>query len=184
MLFRSAITLIYLFYALSANAQTGETDSLLAITKKGSINERVNALNKLCGQLMYDKPGEAKVYVKQSIRLADSAGYKLGLGDAYNMIGVVYDISGKYDSSIFYYEKAYAIFEEIKNLKGRGSSSNNLGLIYWNMADYDKALTYFFEALSDFEQVKNERFQSNALNNIGLVRRPGALHRLRAQRSP
>ena len=169
MLIRPAIIIICFLYTVSAYAQKSESDSLLAITKRGSINERVNALNKLCGQLMYDKPDEAKVYVKQSIRLADSARYKLGLGDAYNMIGVVYDISGKYDSSIYFYEKAYDIFEEIKNLKGRGSSSNNLGLIYWNMADYDKALTYFFDALSDFEQIKNERFLSNALNNIGLV---------------
>lgn len=169
MFIRPAIIIICFLYAVSANAQKSETDSLLTITKRGSINEMVNALNKLCGQLMYDKPDEAKVYVKQSIRLADSAGYKLGLGDAYNMIGVVYDISGKYDSSIYFYEKAYAIFQEIKNLKGRGSSSNNLGLIYWNIADYDKALKYFFDALSDFEEVKNERFQSNALNNIGLV---------------
>ena len=166
---RSNITFTFLFYSAFIFAQTSKTDSLIAITKQGSINEKVNALNKLCGQLMYDKPEEAKVFVKQSIRMADSARYKLGLGDAYNMIGVVYDISGKYDSSIYYYEKAFAIFQEIKNLKGRGSSSNNLGLIYWNMADYDKALKNFFDALGDFEQIKNERFESNALNNIGLV---------------
>ena len=163
------ITVCFLLITSLAFSQSTKIDSLINITKKGSITEKIDALNKLCGQLMYDKPEEAKVYALESIRKADSFHYKLGLGDAYNMIGVVYDISGKYDSSIYYYEKASVIFNQLNNLKGRGSSANNLGLIYWNMADYDKALIYFFEALKDFEKIKNERFASNALNNIGLV---------------
>lgn len=160
------------FFACSSlyvSAQSTKTDSLIAITKNGKPNEKVDALNKLSNEIMYDRPEEAKSYVLEAIKKAADANYKLGLGDAYNTLGVIYDISSKYDSSVYYYEKAIPIFNDIENLKGRGSAINNLGLIYWNMADYDKALHYFFDALKDFEKIKNERFQSNALNNIGMV---------------
>jgi len=144
-------------------------DSLLAITRGDDVKKKVDAFNKLCNLVMYDKPNEGKVYAFKAMELAEKENYKLGIGDAYNSIGIVYDISGKYDSSIYYYEKALPVFNSINNLKGRGSTTNNLGLIYWNMADYDKALQYFFEALKDFEAIKNEKFTSNALNNIGMV---------------
>jgi len=161
--------LMFSCLGFSAIAQTKKIDSLTNITKTGSTTAKVDALTRLCMELMYDKPEEAKVYVMQAIKNAKAADYQLGLGDAYNTLGIVYDVSSKYDSSIFYYEKAIGIFTSIKNIKGHGSAVNNLGLIYWNMADYDKALQCFFDALKDFEAIKNATFQSNALNNIGMV---------------
>ncbi len=162
---------IFIFTVITTSlpAQSNKKDSLLTITKNGNRTEKIDALNKLCNLLMFDKPEDAKVYVMEAIKRSIAEHYKLGLGDGYNTLGVVYDVSGKYDSSILYYEKAVVIFNDIENLKGRGSAINNLGLIYWNMADYDKALKYFFDALKDFEKIKNERFESNALNNIGML---------------
>ena len=53
----------------SAFSQSTKIDSLINITKKGTATEKIDALNKLCGQLMYDKPEEAKVYALESIRI-------------------------------------------------------------------------------------------------------------------
>ena len=164
--------LLLCFAALTSSAsfsQSKKIDSLQLVIRTGDIKQRIDALNKLCNEIMYDKPEEGKLYATQAIKKADSIDYELGLGDAYNMLGVVYDISGKYDSSIYYYEKAIPIFNKIQNLKGRGSAVNNLGLIYWNIGEFDKALSFFFKALEDFEKIGNDRFASNALNNIGLV---------------
>lgn len=165
----------FLFFLFITNfcakliAQTKKLDSLITITQKGKPEQQVEALTAICNLLMYDKPQEAKLYAIKAIDLANNINYKPGLGDAFNRLGIVYDISGKYDSSIFFYEKALVVYNDIKNLKGRGSAINNLGLIYWNKADYDKALTYFFDALKDFETIKNDQFTANALNNIGMV---------------
>jgi signal transduction histidine kinase len=161
---------IIAFFTQPSSAQQKKVDSLLNITKTtDDVKKKVDALNKLCNLLMYDKPQEAKQYIVEAMALAEKADYKLGMGDAYNSIGVVYDISGKYDSSIYYYEKALPIFNSISNQKGRGSTMNNLGLIYWNQSNYDKALSCFLDALKDFEAIGNDKFMSNALNNIGLV---------------
>ena len=156
-------------YPQNIHAQDKKTDSLLSITKKGTDKQKIDALNALVNIFVYDKPEEAKAYAFQSIALAQKISYDPGLGDAYTRIGIAYDVSGKYDSSIYYYEKALPIYNELNNLKGRGSALNNLGLIYWNMADYERALQYFFDALKDFESIGNDRYQANALNNIGLV---------------
>lgn len=164
--------LFFLLFSLSIHslsAQQSVADSLLAVISKTSGKEKIEALNALVNLVVYDKPEEAKAYARQSIELAEKIDYIPGLGDAYTRIGIAYDVSGKYDSSIYYYEKALPIYNELNNLKGRGSALNNLGLIYWNLADYDKALVYFFDALKDFETIKNDKYRANALNNIGLI---------------
>lgn len=160
---------LVLFFSISLSAQSPKMDSLKRVVSTGSREQQVDALNLLANIVVDDKPEEAKRYAARSIQLAEKINYKPGLGDAYNRIGIAYDISSKYDSSIYFYEKALVIYNDIKNLRGRGSALNNLGLIYWNKADYDKALHYFFEALKDFEVTKHDRFSANALNNIGLV---------------
>ena len=162
-------TFILFFTALHLHAQSKSFDSLLNISKTGQPKQQVDALNALAKLVVYDKPEEAKQYAQVSINIAKAISYDDGLGDAYNRIGIAYDVSGKYDSSIFFYEKALLIYNRLKNMKGRGSALNNLGLIYWNLADYDKALQYFFDALKDFEEIGDSRFTANALNNIGLV---------------
>ncbi|MBS1731767.1 MAG: sensor histidine kinase, partial [Bacteroidetes bacterium] len=168
-LYRLLLLYFALFTGSASFSQSKKIDSLQQVIRTGDTKQRIDALNKLCNEIMYDKPEEGKRYATQAIKTADSIDYELGLADAYNMLGVVYDISGKYDSSIYYYEKAIPIFNKIQNLKGRGSAVNNLGLIYWNIGEFDKALSFFFKALEDFEKIGNDRFASNALNNIGLV---------------
>jgi signal transduction histidine kinase len=160
------------FFILLCNggfAQQKNIDSLIAISKTGTPEKRVDAYNALCDALTYDKPAQAKLYAFTAIELAKNIQYKSGFAGGYNRLGVVYDISGKYDSSVYCYEIALKLFDEISDLKGRGSANNNVGLIYWNQGNTDKALSYFFKALADFESIKNDKYIANALNNIGLV---------------
>ena len=152
-----------------AGAQDKKIDSLLRVSKGTNKKEAVKALNNLVNILVYDKPNEAKQYAFQSMQLAAEIDDEAGLADAYTRIGIAYDVSGQYDSSIYYDEKALVIYNKLDAPKGRGSAQNNLGLIYWNMGDYDKALDCFFKALKDFETIKNDQYTANALNNIGLV---------------
>lgn len=154
---------------LHAPAQNNKIDSLVLVSKGSNKKEAVKALNNLVNLLVYDKPGEAKQYAFQSMKLAADIDDEPGLADAYTRIGIAYDVSGQYDSSIYYDEKALLIYNKLDAPKGRGSALNNLGLIYWNMGDYDKALDCFFKALKDFETIKNDQYTANALNNIGLV---------------
>lgn len=155
--------------SLSASAQNVNNDSLLNIIKTTTGKSKIDALNQLAENIVYDKPQAAKQYSLQSITLAKEIDYQEGLAKGYNEAGISYDVSGLYDRSIFFYEKSYNIFNKLNNLKGRGGALNNVGLIYWNKADYNTALKYFFDALQDFEKIKNDRFTANALNNIGLV---------------
>ncbi len=163
------LIIFLILICLGGFAQQKNIDSLITISKTGTPEKRVDAYNALCEALMYDKPEEGKLYVFTAIQIAQKNNYKSGLALGYNRLGVVYDITGKYDSSVYYYEAALKLFDEISDLKGRGSANNNLGLIYWNQGNTDKALGYFFTALTDFETIKNDKFIANALNNIGLV---------------
>ncbi|MEO7444443.1 MAG: sensor histidine kinase [Ferruginibacter sp.] len=163
------LAFLFFFYQISISFAQQKTDSLFNVVQHGADKEKVNALNALCDLLVYDKPAEAKLYGYQSIALAKKINYPEGLGDAHNKTGIVYDVTANYDSAIYQYNTALAIYQSLKNPRGEGSALNNLGLVYWNLSDYDKALKYFFDALQKFEDIKNERFIANAFNNIGLV---------------
>lgn len=146
-----------------------KVDSLLLITKNGKVADQIKAFISLSDAVVYEDPKIAKEYASKALKIADKAGIDSGMGDAYNRMGIAFDVSGNYDSAMFFYEKALPVFQKIKNKKGIGSAYNNMGLISWNLADYDKALAYFFDALKNFEEIKNVRFMANVLNNIGLV---------------
>lgn len=166
---KNYLLLLMSFILFAAGACAQNTDSLKLAIKNSEGKEKVESINKLVSLIVDDNPEAAKTYAYQSIALAEDIGYKPGLADAYIRIGIAFDISGKYDSSIYFYEKSLSIYNDLKSARGRGSALNNLGLIYWNMADYDKALYYFFDALKDFEASKQDTYTANALNNIGLV---------------
>jgi len=164
-----SLVILLLTVHTNASCQDKVTDSLSRVTKTGKPAEKVKAWNALANAVVYDNPDQAKQYARQAIQLALHENDRAGLSDAYTRIGIAFDVSGLYDSSIYYYERSLAICNQIDNLKGRGSALNNLGLIYWNLGDYDKALAHFFDALKDFESIGNDQYTANALNNIGLV---------------
>ena len=144
-------------------------DSLLLVTKNGKASEQINAFISLSDAVVYDDPKLAKEYAGKAFTISEKANIDSGKAGAYNRMGVAYDVSGNYDSAMYFYEKALPIYQKIKSKKGIGSAYNNMGLIAWNLANYDKALAYFFVALKNFEDINNERFMGNVLNNIGLV---------------
>ena len=157
-----------LFSNSTVNAQRNK-DSLLLITKTGNVAAQINALIFLSDVVVYEDPVMAKMYAAKALGLSEKEDIDSGRGDAYNRLGVAFDVSGDYDSAMFFYAKALPIYQKIKSKKGIGAAYNNMGLIAWNLADYDKALAYFFDALKNFEEINNQKFIGNVLNNIGLV---------------
>lgn len=144
-------------------------DSLLLITKNGIPAQRIVALNILSDAFVYEQPAQAKAYALQALKLSNNTENDSGRADAYNRLGVAYDVSGDYDSAMIFYEKALPVYMKLKSQKGIGSAYNNMGLIAWNQGNYDKALGFLFDALQNFEAINNEKFMANVFNNIGLV---------------
>jgi signal transduction histidine kinase len=130
---------------------------------------KVKALNDACFENLYSDIVLAKKQAFGAMQLAKKINYQIGLAGAYNRIGVVYDVSGNFDSALCFYKKSYVLNLELKNQKGQGSALSNIGLTYWNKGDYHNALNSFYSAIKPLEAIKHYHYLGNCYNNIGLV---------------
>lgn len=146
-----------------------KTDSLLQLLPNTKDTQRVQVLNALCSEYTYNDPDKGKQFVLEALQLAEQINYTLGKARALNRLGIIYDVSGKYDSAIDCYLKAGITFSQANNIRGKGAALNNIGMIYSVKGNYKKALIHHFEALKIFESINEEAFAASALNNIANV---------------
>jgi signal transduction histidine kinase len=92
-----------------------------------------------------------------------------GFLTALNIIGIAYDISGKLDSSAYYFTKTLELSKLYRNTVLEEKSTNNLGMMNWNKGNLFIAQSYFFDALKLSEKHGDEKRMSVALSNIGLI---------------
>jgi len=148
---------------------SAKTDSLLKLLPTAKDTLRAKILTELCWEFCYNNPEQALQYGNEALEISTALNYKSGLAAANNRIGIVYDVTGKYDKALSHYKTALEYSYEIDNKKSIASVLNNIGLIYWNLGDYNRALDNYFKSLKVFEEIKNEKGIANTLNNIGLV---------------
>jgi two-component system NarL family sensor kinase len=146
-----------------------KADSLLNLLPQTKDTLRVKILTELCWEFCYNKPEQALAYGKEALEIATLLKYDNGLAASNNRIGIVYDVTGKYDKALEHYKTALTYSYKTDNKKSIASVLNNIGLIYWNLGNYDQALENYFKSLKVFEAIQNEKGIANTLNNIGLV---------------
>jgi two-component system, NarL family, sensor kinase len=105
----------------------------------------------------------------KALRASLKTNYLKGEVSAYNVIGVGYDVSAKYDSSISYYFKGLKLSEKISDNSLKASIYNNIGLTYWNLSDYKNAINNYYKALSIFKISKDLKGIAKTHNNLGLL---------------
>src|SRR5664279_5396276 len=91
-------------------------------------------------------------YLKQSVKSSkDSSDF----GRIYGSSGLLYGMQSKYDSSIYFYEKAIRIYEKLGNNRVSNCYSN-IAIDYQQKSNFPMALLYFQKALKISEATKNE----------------------------
>jgi two-component system NtrC family sensor kinase len=101
-----------------------------------------------------------KQYVNSSIDSTD-------FGKVYGTTGLLYGMQSKYDSSIYFYEKAIRIYKKVGNNELLGICYSNIAIAYQQKSNFPMALLYFQKALKISEESKNEIHQAYANINIG-----------------
>ena len=167
--YKILIWLITLLIIWDKSNAASKVDSLTLLLADSKDTNKVNILNELCLALYISNTDEALKYGTEAITLATKLSFKNGLSSAYNRVGIVYDVTGKYEKALQFYEIALKYSNEIKNENRVASIQNNIGMIYWNRGDYANALEYYFKSSKIFEKIKAEKGLANTYNNIGLV---------------
>lgn len=110
-------------------------------------------------------------YVEQTKDSGSFANY-------YSSAGLFYGMQSKYDSSIYFYEKAIPLYEKIGNSMRTAQSASNLAIAFQQQSNYSRALYYQQKSLKIHEEDENIMGQAyttvnmaNTYQNMGDLKR-------------
>jgi signal transduction histidine kinase len=84
----------------------------------------------------------------------------------YSTAGLYYGMQSRYDSSIYFYEKAIPLYEKIGNRERTAQSASNLAIAFQQQSNYSMALLYQQKALRIQEEDGNISSQAYTLVNM------------------
>lgn len=145
-------------------------DSL--VRKLGETSQdtiKANILYALSKAYWGQNPEKGMEYANQCFDLSQKIGYKRGMGNAFNGMGIINYYSGEYLAALEFHNKAMKISEEMQDTIGVTKSLNNIGIIYQVLSKYPEALKNYFSALKLNEGTGNKAEQANNLINIAGV---------------
>jgi serine phosphatase RsbU (regulator of sigma subunit) len=129
---------------------------------------RLIAHNRIGSVYMKEKNNEFAIkQYHYSIPLAKQINDSADLSENYAMLATIYNNSERFDSSLYYNQKALAIREIFGGKINLANSYNNIGLTYKSLKDYDKSLEYLIKSLKIREQQRD--FKGMAGSNINIA---------------
>ncbi|QHT69756.1 sensor histidine kinase [Rhodocytophaga rosea] len=134
--------------------------------KKGEANARLGLATG------YNFKGEYKA-ASLNLKIAEEIFLSLqdstGLGTLYGNYGMMYGMQSKYDSSIYYYERAIQVAEGLHDDRLLNNAYKNIAISYYMQSNFTPAMLYMQKSLVYYEKQKNIRSQANTLMNMGLI---------------
>jgi tetratricopeptide (TPR) repeat protein len=164
-------------------SQNRTIDSLITLIKKDKEDTtKVNHMNTLGREIMYQNPDSAIVLGNEALRIITqilSSELHSGKEKKANImsihantlsnLGVYFYYKADNTSALNYFLNALKIDKEIKNKKGITTRLGNIGLIYHQQSNFSKALEYYFTALKMADELGDKQKQGINLSNIGNV---------------
>jgi tetratricopeptide (TPR) repeat protein len=166
--------LLLLFYFIGPDArltaQNKKTDSLSVLLAKDKADtNKIDHLNALGWELMYQNPDSAISLGNQALELAEKLNNPKRIGGSSSNLGVYYWLKGEFPTSLAFQFKALKIRESIRDKKGIATSLGNIGIVYWNQANYLKALENLERALKIMEELQDKNGIAKNTANIGVI---------------
>ncbi len=115
------------------------------------------------------KIDSAWFFARGELALAKQIGWKKGIAQAYNDLGILYFYNNSYDSALAYYDSSRVIREEINDLKGLAALYNKIGIIAFNRGNYHQLIKLNQKALDIYKKLNDSLAIAKTLNNIGMV---------------
>jgi CHAT domain-containing protein/Tfp pilus assembly protein PilF len=154
-----------------ANATSEEEQERLLSGKKELMNGQLLAALKALADPLAQKGDypEAVKISQLAIRVAERSGDRIGLGNAWCELGLVYDRQNRPAQALESHQKGLAIFEEAGDKKGKARALLNIGIAYFSQRRYEQALEYYEKSLALDEELGDRNGAARALNNMGFA---------------
>jgi two-component system NarL family sensor kinase len=145
-------------------------DSLKKIVfSKSPAQKRLNAATQITSHSSLRNPNETFAIAKVGLGLAAKLDNKKALGFMWRDIGKAWYLTGSYDSTAYYYNKAAGILSKINQADVLADNYNELATQYAKLKNYDKALELYNRVISYAPKNGSRRVLMAALNQVGLL---------------
>ncbi|NQU35862.1 MAG: tetratricopeptide repeat protein [Bacteroidetes bacterium] len=107
-------------------------------------------------------------YHKKALELRLAIKDTINTAYSFNNIGVVFmEVVKNKDSALYYYQKAYKIFEDKKALYESSTVSNNIGHIHLESNNLEEVEQYFAYSYKIYDSLNNEQGRAEILRSYG-----------------
>ncbi|WP_462249863.1 tetratricopeptide repeat protein [Ekhidna sp.] len=169
LILRSLTILIICSVAITLAIAQDNTDSLWRVfNESDDLVIKVETLNSIAYSLRSSNPDSTLLLAEKSERMAQAAGYRLGIADAKMRAAIAHTNLGNFYRALQLYLEAQSTFEELNNNERVVGCTNNIGRLYNFLGDHDRALEYYEKAVRGFN-IQNDPREGNVLNNIGYI---------------
>ncbi|MEM8566634.1 MAG: tetratricopeptide repeat protein [Bacteroidota bacterium] len=144
-------------------------DSLNSKLSKANSVSEVKVVIRDAITFAYNDPEIALLLSKKIADLSLDKSFFEQAAKAYDIMGVVLQNQGKFDTAFYYYSQALKIKQDLNEPKLLAESLNNFGVLNRKQGRYDSALQYYHRALEISLSIQDSLLIGNYFNNIGLV---------------
>ena len=137
-----------------------ETNPLIDSTKANIWYEMVRSYR--CSH-----PDSGTYYAQECLSLSEKIGYKKGIGNAYNGMGLIFICKHNPEQAVEYFKKALKIRLEINDQDGLAWSYNNLGLAYGDQGNYPLSIMNHSNALKIREDIGDREMVEASFSKRG-----------------
>ncbi|HEX5172416.1 MAG TPA: tetratricopeptide repeat protein [Cyclobacteriaceae bacterium] len=106
---------------------------------------------------------------KQLLKINNELNIDSLIAQNLNDLGMVFYRIGALDSSLYYYDRARSMYEQINNPKQLAIVRLNLAMIYKDKGVYEKALKFALNAAAELNVSGSPQAQGSCLNTIALI---------------
>ncbi|WP_336517122.1 tetratricopeptide repeat protein [Pollutibacter soli] len=131
---------------------------------KGELKLRQKLASNYAFKGQFAEASEQLDFLEKFIKPAEDSA---DIAALYANRGMLYGLQSKYDTSIYWYEKAIAIDEINDRYNHLGTEYSNIAIAYQQQSNYTQALFYQQKSLKKGEENKNEVSMAYTLMNIG-----------------
>lgn len=170
-LISSLLLLITVLHVQAARLQgQARIDYLLNVVANAKEDTQlVEALNRLSFSYRDVDTDKGLAFGVQGLALAEKLSFQKGIGDAYNMLGLNYEIQSDLSKALDYYLRALKISEARQDLQSQACILNNIGNVYHSLGELDKGIAYFEKSLAINRKTGFKPWPANNLINIGNI---------------
>ncbi len=147
------------------------TDSLLKLWQDNRVDEeiRFTAIYDVAWEFLFLDPDTAFTYDEKMLDFAKERGWKTGMAQANNIMGVSHQFRGNYEDALSCYRESITLYAEVNNYAGIAKVLNNVGNVHLSRADYDDAIQCYYRSYTANQLEADTLSMATAMQNIGNV---------------